>query len=65
MTFIFVTLAYYSARNTKSANGSDVGATAYDKGEGNRLTDQSEPMTASTTATTIYDSKPSLNETAA
>lgn len=65
MTFLFVTLAYYSARNKKTAEAQDFGETAYNKGEQSQLTDPSESVTASTTLSTIYDSKISLSETTA
>lgn len=65
LTFLFVTLAYYSAKNKKLTDGSDFGATTYDKAEESHLTEPTEPITASITVSTIYDSKISLNETVA
>ena len=65
MTFLFVTLAYYSAKSQKTASGSDFGATAYDKVEKTEPVEPNETVRTSATVSTICDSKLSLNETAA
>ena len=65
MTFLFVTLAFYSAKNQKTTSVSDFGATAYDKVEKTEPLEPNETVTASASVSTICDSKISLNETAA